>query len=76
MAVLCVRGKQHYLLRVSLNMWSIFGTEIEEVDLIKRYILILTQFDRFTIRSLLVSESNIDSKYNLQLLSKVWFGFI
>ena len=57
-------------------MWSIFGTEIEEVDLIKRYILILTQFDRFTIRSLLVSESNIDSKYNLQLLSKVWFEFI
>jgi len=71
-----VRVKQHYLFRVSLNMWSIFGTEIEEVDLIKRYILILTQFDRFTIRSLLVSESNIDSKYNLQLLSKVWFGFI
>lgn len=68
--------KKAYLFRVSLNMWSIFGTEIEEVDLIKRYILIVIQFDRFTIRSLLVSESNIDSKYNFQLLSKVWFGFI
>lgn len=68
--------KKAYLFRVSLNMWSIFGTEIEEVDLIKRYILIVIQFDRFTIRSLLVSESNIDSKYNFQLLSKVCFGFI
>ena len=31
--------KTAYLFRVSLNMWSKFGTEIEEVDLIRRYIL-------------------------------------